>query len=163
MTNITLRSTCSVALAPVDDEDRPAGGFGHQLPVAVDLIGMIDIDLDRRHVASPVEIGLRLGERHVDEAEIVFRHSDLEDAGDLVGLDARRHPHGRHRAARRHQRDAVADLQRQLLAQAFADQHPLPVVESLERSALDVVGDGRQLGDLGGAHAAHQHAAGGEG
>ena len=39
------------------------------------------------------------------------------------------------------------------------DRHALPGVKAFERALLDVVGDGGQLGEIGGAHAAHQHAA----
>ena len=147
-----------IALAPVDHEDRAAGCFGDEPAVTVDLVRLVDIYLDGGDVAGAVEIGLRLGQRHEHERGIVFRHADFENGGDLVRLDARRRAHRRHRAARSHQRDAVAHAQRQLIGQPPPDRHALPGVEAFERALPDVVGDGGQLGEIGGAHAAHQHA-----
>ena len=161
-----MRSTCSrveegrVALPPVDHEDRPPGRFGDRLAEAVDLIGVVGIDLDRGHVRSAVEIGLRLSKRHEHEGAVIFRHTDLEHRGDLVGLDARRRAHRRHRAARRDQREAVAGAQRQLVGEPAADRDALPVVEAFQGSLLDVVGDRRQLVEIVGADTAHEHAGG---
>ena len=105
--NITLRSTCSalkkVALRCRQSTmkiGRPAASVT-SLRKRVDLVGIVGVDLDRGDVAGAVEIGLRLGERHEHEGGVVFRHADLEHGGDLVGLDARRRAHRRHRAARR--------------------------------------------------------------
>ena len=47
------------------------------------------------HVAVAVEIGLGLGERHVDEGAVELGHADLEDRLDRIGLDARRGAEGR--------------------------------------------------------------------
>ena len=153
--NITLRSTWS-ALKKVALRWRQsimkigrAGRLGDELAVTVDPVGIVGVDLDRGHVAGAVEIGLRLGQRHEHEGGVVFRHADLEHRGDLVGLDARRRAHRRHRAARRHQRDVVAGAQRQLIGQPAADHHALTLVEALERALLDVVGDGAELAEIG--------------
>ena len=129
--NMTLRSTCS-ALKNVALRWRQSimkigrrGRVGDELAVAIDPVGIVDIDLDRGNVAGAVEIGLRLGHRHEHERGVVFRHADLEHGGDLVGLDARRRPHRRHRAARRHQREIVAGAQRELIGEPAADHHAL--------------------------------------
>ena len=149
-----------VALPPVDHEDRPLRGLGDELPEARDLVGIVGVDLDRGDVAGAVEIGLRLGQRHEHEGGVVFRHADLEHGGDLVGLDARRRAHRRHRAARRHQRDAVAGAQRELVGEPPADHDALPLVEAFQRALLDVAGDRGELVEVGAADAAHQHARG---
>src|SRR3546814_8479514 len=36
-----------------------------------------DLDLDRRHIAGAIEIGLRLADRHEDEGGVVFRHAEI--------------------------------------------------------------------------------------
>jgi len=151
-----LRSTCS-ALKKVDHEDRAAGRFGDEPAVTVDLVRLVDIHLDGGDVAGAVEIGLRLGQRHEHEGGVVFRHADFEHGCNLIGLDARSRAHRRDRAARSNQRHAVADAQRQLIGQSPSNRHPLPCVEAFERALPDVVGDGWQLREIGGAHAAHQH------
>ena len=132
----------------------------HRLAVAVDAVGIVGIDLDRGDVAGAVEIGLRLLQRHEHEGVVVFRHADLEHRGDLVDLDARRGAHRRHRAARRHQRDVVARVQRELIGEPAADGDALPIVEAAERALLDVVDDRGQAFEVFQADAADQHAAG---
>ena len=133
-----MRSTCS-ALKNVELRCRqstmkigPPGGVAHELAVAVDLVGIVGIDLDRGDVARAVEIGLRLLQRHEHEGRVVFRHADLEHGRDLVGLDARRRAHRRDRAARRDQRDVVAGAQRELVGEPPADRDALPVVEAFQ-------------------------------
>ena len=78
-------------------------------PQRSDVVGIVEVDLDRARLVVEVEIGLRLGERHEDEGRIVFRHADLEDRHHRIGLDPRRHAERRDVAARRDQREAVAD------------------------------------------------------
>ena len=135
--NITLRSTCS-ALKKVElrcrqstrNTGRPAASVT-RLAEGVDLVGIGGEHLDRGDVVVAVEIGLRFRQRHEHEARVIFRHADLEHRGDLVGLDARRRAHRGHRALRRHQRDAVAGMQRQLIGEPAADRDALPLVKAL--------------------------------
>ena len=147
-----------VALAPVDQEDWPSGGVGEELAVVVDAVRILGIDLDRGDVTGAVEIGLCLRQRHEHEGGVVFRHADLEHRGDLVGLDARRRPHRRDRPAWRDQRDHVAHAQGQLIGEPAPDRDALPFVEAIEGALADVVSNRRQLAEIGGTHAAHQHA-----
>jgi hypothetical protein len=148
--NITLRSTCS-AVKKVWLRRRQS-----TLKTGRPAASVISLEY-RGHVLVAIEIELRLAERHVHDAGVVLRHADLEGAGDLVGLDAR---HGAHRgdgAARRHQGDGVAGVQRQELGEPLADHHRLPLVEAVERAAGDVAGDRAEPRQIGGAHAAHLH------
>ena len=162
--NITLRSTCS-ALKKVALRWRQSIMKIGRLAASVtswrklvDAVRIVGVDLDRRHVAGAVEIELRLGQRHEHDRGVVFRHADLEHRRDLVGLDARRRAHRRHRAARRNQRDVVAGAHRQLIGEPPPDREALPVVETFERALLEIVGDRGELDQIGGADAAHQHA-----
>ena len=91
---------------------------------------------------------------------VIFRHADLEHRRDLVGFDARRGAHRRHRALRRHQRDAVAGMQRQLIREPAADRDALPLVKTLERALLDVLGDRGEVVEIVGADAANENAGG---
>ena len=59
---------------------------------------------------------------------------------------------------RRHQRDAVAGMQRQLIGEPAADRDALPFVKAFERALLDVLGDRGEVVEIVGADAAHQHA-----
>ena len=124
--------------------------------------GIIRIDFDGGHVAGSIEIGLRFGERHEHEGGVVFRHADLEHCGDLVCFNARRGPHRGDRAARGNKSDAVARPQRQLVGKPASDCNPLPLVEALKRALPDVVGDRRQLQQIGGANPAREDACGAE-
>ena len=54
----------------------------------------------------------------------------------------------------------VVRPQRKLVGKAASDRDALPFVEALERALLDLVGDRGQRGEIGGAHAAHQHPGG---
>ena len=90
----------AVALAPVGEQDRPLGRLLDRRARLVDPVGVVEEDLDDVHVAVAVEVGLRLGERHVDEGRVELRHADLEDGDDRIALDARRGAEGRRRAAR---------------------------------------------------------------
>src|SRR6202043_2297656 len=65
-------------------------------------------------------------------------------------------------AARGNQSDAVARVQRELIGEPAPDRDPLPFVKALERSLPDVVGDGWELDEIRGAHAAQEHAGGAE-
>jgi hypothetical protein len=130
----------------------------------IHTVGIVGVDLDGGDIAGAIEISLCLRQRHENEGGVVFRHADLENASDLVSLDPRGRTHRRHRPARRHERDAVADAQRKLLGQALADQDPLPFVEAVERVfRFGRRGDGRELRQVGAADTAHQHARGVEG
>jgi len=90
---------------------------------------------------------------------IVFRHADLEHRRDTISLYPRRRTHRGHGAARGNERDVVGGPQRQLIGEAASDGDALPVVEAVERALLDLAADRRQRGEIGAAHAAHQHAA----
>src|SRR5262249_31393331 len=59
-----------IALTPVDHEDRPVGGVGDELAIAVDLVRLVDINFDSGHVAGPIEVGLRFRQRHEHERGI---------------------------------------------------------------------------------------------
>jgi hypothetical protein len=45
-----------------------------------------------------------------------------------------------------------------LIGETAADGKPLAVVEAVERALFDVLGNLRELGDVGAAHAAHDDA-----
>ena len=164
--NITLRSTCS-ALKKVElrcrqstrNTGRPAASVTALRKASI-LSGLVGEHLDRGHVVLAIEIGLRLRQRHEHEAGVIFRHADLEHGRHLVGLDARRHAHRRHRALGRDQRDGVAGMQRQLIGEPASDGDALPLVKSLQRALLDVLGDRGEVVEVLRAHAAHQHARG---
>src|SRR5262249_21100933 len=47
--------------------------------------------------------------------------------------------------------------ERKLLGEAAADRKALTAIEAIEGALLDVVGDLRQLGQVGTEHAAHDH------
>src|SRR5262249_15351682 len=124
----------AVALAPIDHEDRPAGGLAHLAAELIDPIGIGGVDLDAVDAFAAVEIGLRLGQRHEYDTEVVFGHAYLEHRGGVVRLDARGRAHGGDRAARRDHGYAVASVHRELLSEAPADREPLPRVEIIERT-----------------------------
>ena len=82
--NITLRSTCQrgeeslVALSPVRQQDRrPAASSmaSSTHPMSSGLSTIISSDC----TFFRTEILLRLGQRHIDNALVIFRHADLED------------------------------------------------------------------------------------
>ena len=79
-------------------------------------------------------------------------------AATVIGLDARRDAERRLRAARRDQRDLVADAQAQVLGEPRADRHALPGVEAVERALGDMALDAGQALEIGLANAAHQRA-----
>jgi hypothetical protein len=130
---------------------------------ALDLVRIIDVDLDGSDVAGAVEVGLRLRQRHEHEGGVVLRHAHLENRRDLVRLDAWHRAQRGHGPARRNERHAVAHPQRELVGEPLSDRHPLAGVEAFERALPNVVGDRGQLGQIGGAHAAHEHSGGAEG
>src|SRR5262249_18162467 len=148
----------AVALTPVLDEDGLPRGLANQTAIAVERVRLVDEHLDGGHVARAVEIGLRFLERHVDNGRLVSRHADLEDCGDLVGLDPGGRAHGRDHAARRHQGNAVSDAQRERLGEPAADRYAPGLVEALKRALLDAVRDRTELDEIGPADAAHQDA-----
>jgi hypothetical protein len=107
-------------------------------------------------VLALVEVALGLGERHEDHGAVVFRHAHLEDGRDLVGLDARRRAERGDCAARRHQRDGIADIDAQGIGKARADGYALGGVEAVERAEADIVGDQAQRLDAVLLDAAHE-------
>ena len=126
----------------------------------VHIVGIVGIDLDRRHIAVLVEIGLALGQRHEDEGAVIFGHADLEHRRNLVDLDARGRAHGRDGAARGDQSEVVTRLQRELVGEPLADGNAGAPVEAIQRALLDVGADGRKLAQIFFGNAAHQNSAG---
>ena len=59
---------------------------------------------------------------------------------------------------RRHQRDAVPGMQRQLIGKPAADRDALPFVKPFERALLDVLRDRGEVVQIVGANAADEHA-----
>ncbi len=94
--NMTLRSTCSaeknemLRCCQSVKKVRPADRVRNRLFQCLHGIGIVDVDLDRPHLAFGVEKELRLLQRQVDDGGIVFAHADLEDRRHRIGLDARR-------------------------------------------------------------------------
>ena len=78
----------------------------------------------------------------------------------LVRFYARRGAHRGYRPAWRHQRDAVAGMQRQQIGEPAADGDALAFVKTLERALLDVFGDRGEVVEIVGANTANQHAGG---
>ena len=140
--NITLRSICSAAkkceLSCCQSTSRASGpSAGQQVaPVAGDPLGLVHHDLDRVHPVRQLEVGLRVGERDVDEAVVVFVHPDLEDRADGEGLDPRHAAEGRGRTLGRDQRDLAADAQPHPLRHPAADRGRARRVETGQRALL---------------------------
>ena len=120
-----------------------------------DVLGVLDDHLEHVHGIALVEEALRLGQRHEDHAAVELGHAHLVERSDLVGLDARRGAEGRRGAPRRHQGDAVADVDAQELREAHADGDAVLAVEAVQSTGTDVLGDQRQRLQALLAQAAH--------
>ena len=127
MMNIMLRSTSStvkkLSLRCRQSEKCSDGSLtcahgrhllGHRLRVGHQHLQHVD------RIAL-VEEALGVRQRHEDHAAVVLRHAHLEDGQHLVGLDARRRAERRRGAARRHQRDGIADVDAQRVGEPRAD------------------------------------------
>ena len=121
---------------------------------------MVDDDLDGVDLGAAREVALRFQKRHEHHGAVVFRHAHLEQRGDHIGLGARRRAEGRRRAARRNERDRIADVDAQHVGKARADGDAGALAEPVEAAEADVVGDERQRAQSFLGHAAHERAGG---
>jgi hypothetical protein len=129
MMNITRRSTSSA--------ERNAPEASRQVQIwprspttperagrkRVDARGLRDHHLDLVGRALAVEVGLRLGERHVDAGAVDVEAPDAEDVDDLVVVDARLGAERRVEPLGRDQRDDVADPEPELARDPDPDRH----------------------------------------
>ncbi len=128
----------------------------HRRAHRVHLVGIIDKDFKRLHLAFLIEEELRLGQRHHHNGTIIFRHADLEDRHNRISFHTRIDAKRRHIAIRRNHPQRIADGKAEIFRHAGADGNTATLVKTFQRTLTDIAGNKLELVEILFTETAHQ-------